>query len=164
MKTALNNVVLPTLFNIVNNIVQQCHTWLRANSGSTMLNNTVDNIEQCGQHNIVQGCFHQPWTGCAFFAVYKSRNTHKHFSFHVIEHYLLMRFTTKWKPSLTSCDWASAFSHYLLSSTKEPGKELVIRYINAKNASYLKSSPLISYGHFGVWKWVVVPQLPRILY
>ena len=26
-----------------------------------MLNNTVDNIEQCGQHNIVQGCFHQGW-------------------------------------------------------------------------------------------------------
>ena len=35
-----------------------------------MLNNIVDNIEQCGQHNIVQGCFHQPGTGCAFFAVY----------------------------------------------------------------------------------------------
>ena len=74
MKTAFNNVVLPTLFNVVkivvNNIVQHCYTWLRANSGSTMLNNIVDNIEQCGQHNIVQGCFHQPWTSCAFFAVY----------------------------------------------------------------------------------------------
>ena len=35
-----------------------------------MLNNIVDNIEQCGQHNIVQGCFHQPRTGCAFFRVY----------------------------------------------------------------------------------------------
>ena len=70
MKTALNNVVLPTLFNVVNNIVQHSYTWLRANSGSTMLNNIVDNTEQCGQHNIVQGCFHQPWTSCAFFAVY----------------------------------------------------------------------------------------------
>ena len=29
-------------------------------SGVTMLNNIVNNIEQCGQHNIVQGCFHQP--------------------------------------------------------------------------------------------------------
>ena len=35
-----------------------------------MLNNIVDNLEQCGQHNIVQGCFHQARTGCAFFAVY----------------------------------------------------------------------------------------------
>ena len=40
-----------------------------------MLNNIVDNIEQCGQHNIVQGCFHQPRTGCAFFAVYDRKNT-----------------------------------------------------------------------------------------
>ena len=32
-----------------------------------MLNNIVGNIEQCGQHNIVQSCFHQPGTGCAFF-------------------------------------------------------------------------------------------------
>ena len=29
-------------------------------SGVTMLNNIVDNIEQCGQHNIVQSCFQQP--------------------------------------------------------------------------------------------------------
>ena len=35
-----------------------------------MLNNTVDNVEQCGQHNIVQSRFHQPWTGCAFLRVY----------------------------------------------------------------------------------------------
>ena len=46
-----------------------CYTWLRANSRSTMLNNIVDNIEQCGQHNIVQGCFHHLWTGCAFCCV-----------------------------------------------------------------------------------------------
>ena len=26
-----------------------------------MLNNIVDNIERCGQHIIVQGCFHQPF-------------------------------------------------------------------------------------------------------
>ena len=31
-----------------------------------MLNNTVDNLEQCGQQNIVQCCFHQARTGCAF--------------------------------------------------------------------------------------------------
>ena len=69
MKTALNNVVLPTLFNVVNNIVQHCWAWISPQSGATILNNIVDNIEQCGQHNIVQGCFHQPWTGCAFLRV-----------------------------------------------------------------------------------------------
>ena len=35
-----------------------------------MLNNIVDNIQQCGQQNIVQSCFHQPRTGCSCFAVY----------------------------------------------------------------------------------------------
>ena len=35
-----------------------------------MLNNIVDNIEQCGQQNIVQCCFHQPRTGRALLAVY----------------------------------------------------------------------------------------------
>ena len=39
-----------------------------------MLNNIVDNLEQCGQHNIVQCCFHQARTGCAFFAVYSQVN------------------------------------------------------------------------------------------
>ena len=36
-----------------------------------MLNNIVDNLEQCGQQNIVQCCFHQARTGCSFFAVYR---------------------------------------------------------------------------------------------
>ena len=35
-----------------------------------MLNSIVDNLEQCGQQNIVQCCFHQARTGCAFLAVY----------------------------------------------------------------------------------------------
>ena len=35
-----------------------------------MLNNTVDNLEQCEQQNIVQSCFHQARTGCSFFAVH----------------------------------------------------------------------------------------------
>ena len=69
MKTALNNVLLPTLFNVVNNIVQHFYTQLQANSGSTMLNNIVDNIEQCWQQNIVQACFHHARTGCSFLAV-----------------------------------------------------------------------------------------------
>ena len=63
------DVTRTSKFYVVNNIVQHCNIWLRANSGSTMMNNIVDNIEQCGQHNIVQGCFYQPWTGCAFLGV-----------------------------------------------------------------------------------------------
>ena len=34
-----------------------------------MLNNIVDNIEQCGQHSIVQGCFINPEQVVRFFAV-----------------------------------------------------------------------------------------------
>ena len=41
-----------------------------------MLNNIVDNIEQCGQQNIVQCCFHQARTSCSFFAVYKIQEVH----------------------------------------------------------------------------------------
>ena len=40
-----------------------------------MLNNIVDNIEQRGQHNIVQACIHQRRTGCAFLAVYARQKT-----------------------------------------------------------------------------------------
>ena len=48
----LNNVLPPTLFIVVNNIVEP-------ESGGTMLNNIVDNIEQCEQQNIVQSWFFQ---------------------------------------------------------------------------------------------------------
>ena len=61
-------------------IVQGCQqhwtswwAWISLQSGVTMLNNIVDNLEQCGQQNIVQCCFHQARTGCAFFAVYTDR-------------------------------------------------------------------------------------------
>ena len=40
-----------------------------------MLNNIVDNLEQCEQQNIVQCCFHQARTGCAIFAVYTGLNS-----------------------------------------------------------------------------------------
>ena len=57
LKTGLNNVVLPTLLNVVNNIEQVVEPEYSPQSGVTMLNNIVDNIEQCGQHNVVQSCF-----------------------------------------------------------------------------------------------------------
>ena len=74
LKTTLNNVLLPTLFNVVNNIVQHCWAWISLRSGVIMLNNIVDNIEQCEQQNIVQRCFQQPWTGCAILAVCTSED------------------------------------------------------------------------------------------
>ena len=51
-KNKIEHVVLPTLFNVVNNVVRHCYTRLRADSGSTTLFNIVDNIE-CWQKNIV---------------------------------------------------------------------------------------------------------------
>ena len=69
MKTALNNVLLPTLFKVVNNVVRHCYASLQASLGLTMLNNIVDNIEQCCRQNIVLVCYHQARTGCSFLAV-----------------------------------------------------------------------------------------------
>ena len=59
LKTGLNNVVLPALFNVVNNTEQVVEPESNLQSGVTILNNIVDNIEQYGQHNIVQSCFQQ---------------------------------------------------------------------------------------------------------
>ena len=47
---------------IVNGIVE-------SESGVTMLNNIVDNCEQCRQHNI-QACSEKHCSCCVFFAVY----------------------------------------------------------------------------------------------
>ena len=59
LKTGLNNVVLPTLFNVANNAELVVEPEASLHSGVTLLNNIVDNIEQYGQHNIVQSCFQQ---------------------------------------------------------------------------------------------------------
>ena len=59
--------------HIVQGCRQYCSTLLHLIAGQFRLINLfsiVDNLEQCGQHNIVQCCFHQARTGCAFFAVY----------------------------------------------------------------------------------------------
>jgi ABC-type thiamin/hydroxymethylpyrimidine transport system permease subunit len=50
IKTGLNNVVLPTLFTVVNSIVNNI---VIPDSGSTISFNIVDKCEQCGQHNIL---------------------------------------------------------------------------------------------------------------
>ena len=44
--------MLPTLFSVVNDTEQVVEPELAPQSGVTMLNNIVDNIEQYGQHNI----------------------------------------------------------------------------------------------------------------
>ena len=51
--------MLPTLFNVVNNTEQVVEAESSLQSGVTMLNNIIDNLEQYGQHNIVQSCFEQ---------------------------------------------------------------------------------------------------------
>ena len=51
IETELNNVVLLTLFIVVNNIVQ-------LESGVAMSNNIFNNCQQCGQQNIVQSYFY----------------------------------------------------------------------------------------------------------
>ena len=54
------------LLTTLNNIV-------KSESGVTILFNTVYSLEQCGQQNIVQYCFHQLGTSCSsgsFYAVY----------------------------------------------------------------------------------------------
>ena len=67
LKTGLNNVVLPILLIVVSNIEQVVEPESSPQSGVTMLNNIVDIIEQCGQHNIVQSCFQQPVTTYNFW-------------------------------------------------------------------------------------------------
>ena len=66
IKIGCNNVVLPTLFIVVNNIIQHCWARISPQSGVTMLNNIVDNYEQCRQRNIVASCFYQPSTSDNF--------------------------------------------------------------------------------------------------
>ena len=64
LKRGLNKVV-PILFNVVNNIVQHCYTRFQAGFRLNNLFSVVENIEQCGQHNIGQSClncFQQPST------------------------------------------------------------------------------------------------------
>ncbi len=56
MKTGLNNVLLPTLFNAVNNIVQI----VTPDSGPTILFNIVDNYEQCGSTTLFIPVFINP--------------------------------------------------------------------------------------------------------
>ena len=62
LQTGLNNAVLHTLFNVVNNTERVVEPGSSLQSSVTILNNIVDNIvdniEQHGQHNIVHSAPH----------------------------------------------------------------------------------------------------------
>ena len=51
------------LLTTLNNIVEP-------ESGVTILFNNVNSLEQCGQQNIVQYCFHQLGTSCSFWLIF----------------------------------------------------------------------------------------------
>ena len=60
MKTALNNVLLPTLFKVVNNIVQHCYTWLQANSGSSTCSVLLTTLNNVGSKTLFNAVFIRP--------------------------------------------------------------------------------------------------------
>ena len=76
--------MLPTLFNVVNNTEQVVEPESSLQSGVTMLNNIVDNIEQYGQHNIVQSCFQQ-------LVIFCSQNSSEQSSDRVLLHSNIVR-------------------------------------------------------------------------
>ena len=59
LKTGSNNVVGATLFLVVNSNEQYCWAQISLQSGVTMLNNIVDNVEQCCPNNVVASGFQQ---------------------------------------------------------------------------------------------------------
>ena len=59
-KTALNNVLLPTLFKVVNNIVQHCYTWLQANSGSSTCSVLLTTLNNVGSKTLFNAVFIRP--------------------------------------------------------------------------------------------------------
>ena len=59
-KTALNNVVLSTLFKVVNNIVQHCYTWLPANSGSSTCSVLLTTLNKVGSTTLFNAVFIRP--------------------------------------------------------------------------------------------------------
>ena len=57
MKTALNNLLLPTLFKVVNNIVQHCYTRLQANSGSSTCSVLLTTLNNVGSTTLFKPVF-----------------------------------------------------------------------------------------------------------
>ena len=68
MKTALNNVALPTLFKVVNNIVQHCWAWITRNlvyQCWTILLTTLNNV---GSTTLFKAVFINPEQVVRFYA------------------------------------------------------------------------------------------------
>ena len=66
---------METLFDAVNNILFSIIEPELGRIRVTMLNDIVDNFQQCGQQNIAQCCFHQLLKGSAFLCVYRTQQT-----------------------------------------------------------------------------------------
>ena len=60
MKTALNNVLLPTLFKVVNNIVQHSYTWLQVNSGPSTCSVLLTTLNNVGSTTLFNAVFMRP--------------------------------------------------------------------------------------------------------
>ena len=60
MKTALNNILLPTLFKVVNNIVQHCYSSLQASSGSTTCSVLLTTLNNVGSKTLFNAIFIRP--------------------------------------------------------------------------------------------------------
>ena len=60
MKTALHNVLLPKLFNVVNNIVQHCYIWFQASSDSTTCSILLTTLNNVGRTTLFDHVFIRP--------------------------------------------------------------------------------------------------------
>ena len=70
MKTALKNILLQTLFKIVNNTVQHCWAWISLQSGVTMLINIVTILNNVGNKTLFNATFSAYIV--LFFCAYKT--------------------------------------------------------------------------------------------
>ena len=68
LKTGLNNVVLPILFNVLNNIVQRCYTDCGLDSGSTISSVLLTTLNNEGAAHDCSSCFRHPSTNHNFSA------------------------------------------------------------------------------------------------
>ena len=75
-ETALNNVLLPTLFKVVNNIVQHCYTLLQASSGSTTCSVLLTTLNNVGSKILSNAVFIRPEQIVRFWLCTSSKKYH----------------------------------------------------------------------------------------
>ena len=79
MKTALNNVVLPTLLKVVNNTVQHCCTCLQASSGSTTCSVLLTTLNNVGSKTLLNAVFIRPEQVVRFLLCSRAEGQRLHF-------------------------------------------------------------------------------------